>query len=198
MIKEKFNVLKIANVYGSFEFAMENIGMEQILDTLMDVQMVWMNFIVMVKLKLYFLEFLIFYKVSKYTLFFHAHNLFWFADYENLKSLIEANPYNETICKSLSGSFYGHGKFGYAMLIPVCLSMFFITIQWWNNERKTSHKNKIGTFFLVLLQFYPQWQMLKVLKLGLWNIDIRWKEKKEEIVKNLGSLGNKNSNISQY
>ena len=57
MIKEKFNVLKIANVYGSFVFAMENIGMEQILDTLMDVQMVWMNFIVMVKFKLYFLEF---------------------------------------------------------------------------------------------------------------------------------------------
>ena len=198
MIKEKFNVLKIANVYGSFGFAMGNIGTERILDTLMDVQMVWMNFIVMVKFKLYFLEFLTSYKVSKYTLFFHAHNLFWFADYENLKSLIEANPYNETICKSLGGSFYGHGKFGYAMLIPVFLSMFFITIQWWNNERKTSHKNKIGTFFLVLLQFYPQWQMLKVLKLGLWNLDIKWREKKEEIVKNLGSLGNKNSNISQY
>ena len=197
MIKEKFNVLKITNVYGSFVFAMGNIGMEQILDILMDVQMVWMNFIVMGKFKLYFLEFLIFYKVSKYTLL-QVYHRFCFADYGNLKSLIEANPYNETICKSLGGSFYGHGKFGYAMIIPVFLSMFFITIQWWNNERKTSYKNKIGTFFLVLLQFYPQWQMLKVLKLGLWNIDIRWKEKKEEIVKNLGSLGNKNSNISQY
>ena len=138
-----------------------------------------------------------FYKVSKYTLFFHAYHRFCFADYENLKSLIEANPYNETICKSVGGSFYGHSKFGYAMLIPVFLSMFFITIQWWNNERKTSYKNKIGTFSLVLLQFYPQWQMLKVLKLGLWNIDVGWREKKEEIVKNLGSLGNANSNISQ-
>ena len=197
MIKEKYIVLKIANVYGSFVFAMGNIGMEQILDTMMDVKMVWMNFIVMVKFKLYFLEVFTSYKVSKYTLFFHAYHRFCFADYENSKSLIEANSYNETICKSVGGSFYGYSKFGYAMLIPVFLSMFFITIQWWNNERKTSYKNKIGTFFLVLLQFYPQWQMLKVLKLGLCNIDIKWREKKEEIVKNLGSLGNKNSNISQ-
>ena len=70
MIKEKFNVLKIANVYGNFVFAMGNIGMEQILDTMMDVKMVWMNFIVMVSSNYTFWKFLHLTKLASILYFF--------------------------------------------------------------------------------------------------------------------------------
>ena len=99
------------------------------------------------------------------------------------------NPFDEELCTAAAGKFDGHPKFGFAMLCPVLLSMCFILIQWWNNEKKTSLKNKIGSLALVLLQLYPQWQMLKVLKLGLWNKDIKWKIEKEIIQMNMGGLG---------
>ena len=99
------------------------------------------------------------------------------------------NPFDEELCTAGGGKFYGHPKFGFAMLCPVLLSMGFILIQWWNNEKNTSLKNKIGSLALVLLQLYPQWQMLKVLKLGLWDKDIIWRKEKEIILMNMGGLG---------
>ena len=99
------------------------------------------------------------------------------------------NPFDEEVCIAGGGKFYGHPKIGIAMLSPVLLSMGFILIQWWNNEKKTSLKNKIGSLTLVLLQLYPQWQMLKVLRTGLWNKNIIWKKEKEIIQLNMGGIG---------
>ena len=76
-------------------------------------------------------------------------------DYQNIKTLIEENPYNETFCSAQGGSFYGHPKFAIKMLMPVLLAMFFTLPHWWNNEKKTSKVNKPMTFILVVLQFYP-------------------------------------------
>ena len=73
--------------------------------------------------------------------------------------------------------------------MPVLLAMFFILPHWWNNEKKTTRWNKIFTFALVLLQFYPQWKMLNVLYMGLWKKDAKWKEEKEKLQRNVGSLG---------
>ena len=75
------------------------------------------------------------------------------------------------------------------MLMPVLLAMLFILPHWWNNEKKTTSCNKIFTFALVLLQFYPQWKMLNVLYIGLWKKDAKWKEEKERFQENIGSLG---------
>ena len=99
------------------------------------------------------------------------------------------NPFDEELCIDGGGKFYGHPKFGIAMLCPVILSAGFILIQWWNNEKKTSFKNKLGTLVLVLLQLYPQMLMLKVLKLGLWNKDVIWKKEKAIIQMNMGGIG---------
>ena len=110
-------------------------------------------------------------------------------DYQNLKTLIDENPYNETLCIAGGGSFESHPKFGIAMLMPVLLAMFFILPHWWENEKKTSNFNKIFTFILILFQFYPQWKMLQVLYWGLWKKDLKWKEAKENLQRNVGSLG---------
>ena len=107
-------------------------------------------------------------------------------DYQNLKTLIE---YNETFCTAEGGSFESHPKFGIAMLMPVLLAMLFILPHWWENEKKTSNFNKTMTLVLVLLQFYPQWKMLQVLYWGLWKKDLKWKEAKENLQRNVGSLG---------
>ena len=85
--------------------------------------------------------------------------------------------------------FDGHTNFALAMLMPVLLAMLFILPHWWNNEKKTTSCNKIFTFALVLLQFYPQWKMLNVLYMGLWKKNAKWKEEKERFQKNIGSLG---------
>merc|ERR1719479_825659 len=66
--------------------------------------------------------------------------------------------------------------------------MFFILPHWWENEKKTSNFNKIFTFILILFQFYPQWKMLQVLYWGLWKKDLKWKEAKENLQRNVGSL----------
>ena len=110
-------------------------------------------------------------------------------DYQNLKTLIDENPYNETFCIAEGGSFESQPKFAIAMLMPVLLAMFFILPHWWKNEKKTSNFNKIFTFILILFQFYPQWKMLQVLYWGLWKKDLKWKEAKENLQRNVGSLG---------
>ena len=110
-------------------------------------------------------------------------------DYQNIKTLIEENPYNEIFCTAGGGSVYGHSKFGIAMLVPVLLAMCFILPHWWKNERNTTLFNKTMTFIFVLFQFYPQWKMLQIIYLGLWKKDVKWKEEKENFQRNVGSLG---------
>ena len=73
--------------------------------------------------------------------------------------------------------------------MPVLLAMLFILPHWWSNEKKTTLCNKIFTLALVLLQFYPQWKMLNVLYMGLWKKNTKWKEEKEKLQQNIGSLG---------
>jgi len=120
---------------------------------------------------------------------------------DNYQNIISLSTYNETLCSTLGGSFYGyhnftagggkfygHHNFALAMLMPVILAMLFILPHWWNNEKKTTSSNKIFTFSLVLLQFYPQWKMLNVLYMGLWKKDAKWKEEKERLQRNIGSL----------
>ena len=110
-------------------------------------------------------------------------------DYQNLKKLSEAYPKNKTLCTAAGGLFYGHPNFALAMLMPVLLTMLFILPHWWHNEKKTTLYNKIFTFALVLLQFYPQWKMLNVTYIGFWKKDANWKEEKENLLRNVGGLG---------
>ena len=82
-----------------------------------------------------------------------------------------------------------HPKFAIAMFCPILLNTVFMIPQWWNFERKTSAKNKVWTFLLVLIQFWPQWKMIQVLYMGLIKKDPEWIKEKENLQRNVGNLG---------
>ena len=75
------------------------------------------------------------------------------------------------------------------MICPILLSMTFLLPQWWKFEKDTSLQNRIWTFILVLIQFWPQWKMLQLLYMGLWKKDPDWEKEKEKLKRNVGFLG---------
>ena len=95
---------------------------------------------------------------------------------------------NEEICPQ--SEWYGHPKFGMLVFSPVVLNIMFSLYHWWQIE-----KNWL-TLPLVLLQLWPQYRVAKILYLGLWKRDHRWKEKHEAFERNVSSLGELIENTS--
>ena len=89
----------------------------------------------------------------------------------------------------MDGEWETHTNFAIAMLCPILASMIFLLPQWWNFEKETSIQNRIWTFLLVLIQFWPQWKMLQILYLGLCKKNHVWKTEKEKLTRNVGSIG---------
>ena len=79
-----------------------------------------------------------------------------------------------------------HPIYGSVMLIPVLLTTLFTIPHWWKKEETT--KKRILTFPLLLTQFWPQFQVIKVLKLVIQG-DSQWKVEKEKLEKEISSLG---------
>ena len=111
-------------------------------------------------------------------------------DYEEYKNFTNTLV-NETMCQEGRGNFHGHPKFGFAMLGPVLLVTLFMLRQWWDEEKYATVKSKLFTFMLVIFQIWPQYKMLKVLYIGFWKNDPKWKEEKEKLQKDISSLGKK-------
>ena len=97
--------------------------------------------------------------------------------------------FNETICAEIEGEWGTHANFAIAMICPILLSMAFLLPQWWQFEKNTSMLNRIWTFILVLIQFWPQWKMLQLLYMGLWKKDPDWEKEKQKLKRNVGCLG---------
>ena len=106
------------------------------------------------------------------------------------KSIVEntQDSTNETLCLENFGNFYAHPHFAITMLVPVLLSTIFMIPHWFKMER--SKKRLLKTFPLILLQIYPQMKMAEILFFALWKKDRKWKSKKEDIQKEIGSIGN--------
>ena len=47
---------------------------------------------------------------------------------------------------------------------------------------------RLMTFPLLILQFWPQWETIKVLRL-VWKNDNKWKDEKEKLDKEISPLG---------
>ena len=103
----------------------------------------------------------------------------------------------EQFCRpSLSESIYitsnckptKHPIFGSMMLVPIILTTLFIIPHWLKREDTTL--KRILTFPLLVVQFWPQWQVLKVLKLIKERRTKEWREEKEKLEKEVSSLGN--------
>ena len=88
---------------------------------------------------------------------------------------------NEETCPK--SKWYGHPKFGMLVFSPVVVNIMFSLYHWWQIE-----KNWL-TLPLVFLQLWPQYRVAKILYLGLWKRDHRWKEKHEAFERNVSSLG---------
>ena len=97
---------------------------------------------------------------------------------------------NEEICQKAGRQWNGHPKFGMLVFSPVVVNIMFSLYHWWQIE-----KNWL-TLPLVLLQLWPQYRVAKILYLGLWKRDHRWKEKHEAFERNVSSLGELIENTS--
>ena len=83
-------------------------------------------------------------------------------------------------------------KFALLVAIPMILHICCLLSYWWKIEGTI--KNRIVTLPIFITQFWPQYQMLKLLK-SLFEDSNEWKNKLKEFEKNIESLGMILSNI---
>ena len=81
-----------------------------------------------------------------------------------------------------------HTKFGTVILIPVLVSTLFTLPHWWKLEG--NWRQRLKTFPLVLVQFWSQYRVLRVLIKGLWYQTSSWRREKMTFEKDIGALGN--------
>ena len=77
-------------------------------------------------------------------------------------------------------------KYALLVCVPMILHICCLLPYWWKIEGK--NKNRILTLPILIGQFWPQYQMLKLLK-SLFEDSNEWKIKLKEFEKNIESLG---------
>ena len=75
---------------------------------------------------------------------------------------------------------------GYMMIIPLILSTILLVPHWWKNER--SKKHKLLTILLLILQFWPQYRVFRILWLKYIKKNVEWSVEELRIIK--GTIGN--------
>ena len=85
------------------------------------------------------------------------------------------------------GSAPPHPIYACAMLAPVLLSWMFVARHWYRTEQGAGQK--LLTFPLVILQFYPQYRALRVLFHAKWKRKSRWQGMKDEWEMGISHLG---------
>ena len=83
--------------------------------------------------------------------------------------------------------FPDHPKYASSMLAPVVLSFLFMIVHWLRVE-STMKKRLISLPFLIL-QIWPQVQVCKILKIGLYDKNPRWRERKDTMDRDVSSVG---------
>ena len=83
-------------------------------------------------------------------------------------------------------SKYKDKNFGVSLLVPVMVTFLFTIPHWMKIEE--TWKRRFCTLPLLIGQFWPQWQFIKVLWLMGQN-NLGWKIEKERLEKDIGSLG---------
>ena len=78
-------------------------------------------------------------------------------------------------------------RYGYAMLVPILIMTIFTLQKWWRLEKET---NRLSTFFIAILQLYPQYRALRILYLGIRK-KASWRKEKHVYEEDLSSLGKK-------
>ena len=86
-----------------------------------------------------------------------------------------------TYCKASPQPVYGS-----VMLIPILITTLFSLPHWL--KRENTWRKRLLTFPLFIVQFWPQWQALKILKL-MKNRNVNWRSEREKFQKEISSLG---------
>ena len=94
----------------------------------------------------------------------------------------------------LTGTYQPYGdntakpqlKYGSIMLIPIILTTLFTIPHWY--RRENSIKKRLITFPILIFQLWPQWQVIKVLKL-MRNGDSKWRIEKQKLEKEVSFIG---------
>ena len=76
-------------------------------------------------------------------------------------------------------------RYGYAMLVPILIMTIFTLQKWWKLEKEP---NRLSTFYIAILQLYPQYRALRILYLGIRK-KASWRKEKNVYEKDLSSLG---------
>ena len=80
-------------------------------------------------------------------------------------------------------------RYGYAMLVPILVTTIFTLQKWWKLEKEP---NRLSTFYIAILQLYPQYRALRILYLGIRK-KASWRKEKNVYEEDLSSLGKFNS-----
>ena len=76
-------------------------------------------------------------------------------------------------------------RYGYAMLVPILVMTIFTLQKWWRLEKEP---NRLSTFYIAILQLYPQYRALRILYLGIRK-KASWRKEKKVYEEDLSSLG---------
>ena len=75
----------------------------------------------------------------------------------------------------------GHFKYAISMTVPILLQFLSTIYKWVRLEKR---KNKIWSWPILILQFWPQWRAIQVMRLDFKN-DPKAEEKKKELMREI-------------
>ena len=87
----------------------------------------------------------------------------------------------------------GHPKFAWSMLAPVIISFSFMTLHWLRME--STIKKRLKSLPFLIMQVWPQVQVLKIIKMGCCDKNPQWRQRKESMERDITSLGKNFENI---
>ena len=107
-------------------------------------------------------------------------------------------PDNRTNCYLSERRYWGDAEwvcnryendqiYGTLILVPILLATIFTSFHWWKKENTT--RKRLLTLPLLLCQLWPQWQVIKLLRM-MKRRDGHWKAEREKLQKEVGPLGN--------
>ena len=83
----------------------------------------------------------------------------------------------------------GHPKYAWSMLTPVILSFLFMIVHWLRME--STVKKRLKSLPFLILQIWPQLQVCKILKMGLYDKNPQWRQRKDSMECEVSSVGKK-------
>ena len=83
----------------------------------------------------------------------------------------------------------GQPKYAYSMLVPVLFSFLFMIVHWLRVE--STLKKRLKSLPFLILQIWPQVQVCKIIKMGMYDKNPQWRQRKDCMEREVSSVGMK-------